>query len=237
MGSSRRQSWAVLALVLGLWACRTHPAPAALSGPSKAGAPGTAINRDPKGPANVADYVARLTSPARIAELRPEEVVEFLHLPNDAWVADIGCGPGLFAVPFARAVPAGVVFAVDVEPGQLDALCQVVDGAALDNVVPVLATSAGPHLPPGRFDVLFLADTYHHLSERVTYMRRLHAALRAGGRLVLFEYKPGDLPVGPPADHKLRAGEMERELEAAGWKLETEIASHKFHDFQVWIPR
>ena len=187
--------------------------------------------------ANVDEYVARLASPDRVAEMRPDEVVEFLHVKPDAWIADIGCGPGVFATRFARAAPLGVVFAVDVEPRQLDVLRAAVAAQNLDNVVPVLASTNDAHLPKGRFDWLFLADTYHHLSDRIAYMRALRLALRQGGKLALFEYKPGDLPVGPAADHKLKAGELERELEAAGWSLETEISSHKYHDFQVWIPR
>jgi SAM-dependent methyltransferase len=169
--------------------------------------------------------------------MRPDEVIAVLALRPDDWIADVGCGPGLFALRMAKLVPAGAVFAVDIEPAQLDRLREGVAAERLENVVPVLASPGSPHLPRGRFDWLFMADTYHHLANRVEYMRELRAALAPGGKLAMFEYKPGDLPVGPPADHKLPPGQMERELEASGWVMETDVASHKYHDFQIWTPR
>jgi len=212
----------VLALVLLAGACAA-PAP-------------EAGNRDRHGPSDVDEYIERLESPTRLSELRPGVVVERLALAPDAWVADIGCGPGVFALPFARALPRGLVFAADVEPRQLDRLRERTDEAGLRNVVPVLASYADPHLPDGRFDLVFIGDTYHHFSDRVAYVRELARLLRPGGRLAILEYKPGPLPVGPPPDHKLGPGELERELTEAGWRLETRFDTHAYHDFQVWVP-
>ncbi len=218
MSSSRR--WVLsAALAAALIACQASSA-----------------NRDLHGPADVQDYIERLESPERIDELQPGFVIERLALPRDAWVADLGCGPGVFALPFARACPAGVVLAVDVEPLQLDRLREQLRAEALLNVVPVLASATTPHLPPGRVDLIFVGDTYHHLEDRVEYMRALRAALQPDGRLAILEYKPGELPVGPPADHKLAAGELEDELRAAGWQLVTRFDTHRWHDFQVWKP-
>ena len=197
-------------------------------------APGS--NRDPHGPADVEAYIAELESGKRRKQLQPELVVERLQLAADAWVADLGCGPGVFSLAFARACPQGVVLAVDIEPRQLDRLGEHLRAEELDNVVPVLAAPDDPHLPPGRIDLIFIGDTYHHLEDRVAYMRALRRALRPDGRLALLEYKPGDLPVGPPPERKLAAGELESELEAAGWRVEARFDTHAYHDFQVWSP-
>lgn len=199
-------------------------------------APEQGSNRDPHGPADVDDYIERLESPTRLAELQPELVVERLALAPDAWVADIGCGPGVFALPFASAVPRGVVFAVDVEPRQLDRLRERLKAEGATNVVPVLASFDTPHLPEGRFELLFVGDTYHHFENRVAYVRGLANLLGPHGRLAILEYKPGPLPVGPPPEHKLAEGQLERELVEAGWRLEARFDTHEFHDFQVWVP-
>ena len=78
-------------------------------------------NRDPHGRADVDSYIEVLEHEGRVAEMRPDFVVGALELPRDAFVADIGCGPGVFALRFARACPDGVVFAVDIEPRQPNA--------------------------------------------------------------------------------------------------------------------
>jgi SAM-dependent methyltransferase len=190
------------------------------------------LNRDRHGPSDVEGYIEQLESPQRRAELEPDRVVAQLALAPSAWVADLGCGPGVFALTFARALPQGVVFAVDIEPRQLDRLREHVRAEALENVVPVLASVDTPHLPPGRFDLVFIGETYHHFEDRVAYMRALRRALRPGGRLALLESKPGQ------AERKveLEPGELEDELRAAGWQLDTRFDSHTQYDFMVWSP-
>jgi precorrin-6B methylase 2 len=110
----------------------------------------------------------------------------------------------VFSTRFARAVPQGIVYAIDVEPKQLDRLREDLIAQNIDNVVPVLASYRRPICRPS-CDVVFIGDTYHHIENRVDYMRRLRArSSRAADWR--FEYKPGTLPVGPPADHKPQAG-------------------------------
>ena len=193
-------------------------------------------NRDRHGPPDVTAYIAGLQSDARVKDLDPETVLGKLALEPDAVVADIGCGPGVFSLRFARAVPRGVVYAVDVEPKQLDSLREHLLAGGFDNVVPVLASYSTPHLPPNSCDLIFIADTYHHIDDRVTYMRGLQRILRRGGRLAILEYKPGPLPVGPPAEHKLAAGVMEGELKEAGWTRSARFETHPNHTFEIWTP-
>jgi hypothetical protein len=81
---------------------------------------------------------------------------------------------------------------------------------------------------------VLIADTYHHLDDRVAYMRRLQAALTNNGRVAILEYKPGKLPVGPPPEHKLAAGVMDKELADAGYVLVERFDTHPNHDFEVW---
>jgi SAM-dependent methyltransferase len=193
-------------------------------------------NRDPHGPADVQGLIESLLSDARVAELRPERVITALMLPDDAIVADLGSGPGVFTVPLAKALHRGVVYAVDVEPQQLDALRQTLIDEDLHNVVPVLASFSTPHLPPATLDLILLVDTYHHIEDRIEYFRQLRSVLRPGGRIALIEYKSGELPTGPPADAKLPDGLRTEELQTAGFSLLRDFEIHEFHDFELWVP-
>lgn len=222
---------AVLFAALALNACQSHTAQVA---PPASAPIVDAPNRDAHGNQDVAKYIATLESPARVAEMRPDFVVAELRLASDDVIADLGCGPGVFALRFAQAAPHGVIYAVDIEPRQLDRLREHLLATGIENVVPVLCSATSPHLPPGSCDVIFIGDTYHHIRERAAYMRQLKRAFAANGRLALFEYKPGQLPVGPPPAHKLQPGELARELTEAGYELVTDFASHAYHDFQVW---
>jgi SAM-dependent methyltransferase len=240
----RAPRWSTLVFLLAT-GCRSAPVSTSPSGSANTAAlppalapTATAPNRDTHSEPDVAKYIAGLSSESRVADLQVPVVVEKLDLPRDAIVGDLGCGPGVFTVAFAKACPDGVVLACDIEPRQLDAVREKIHAEKLANVIPVLASPDDPHFPPGRMDVVFIGDTYHHLEDRVAYMKRLKATLKPGGRLVLLEYKPGKLPVGPPPEHKkLKAGEMDKELGDAGFVQVEKFDTHPYHDFEVWRVR
>lgn len=170
-------------------------------------------------------------------ELRVDVVISKLQLPRTAVVGDLGCGPGIFTMAFAAACPEGVVYASDIEPAQIDRVREKVEQRGLRNVVPVLAGLQDPHFPLASLDVVFVADTYHHLEDRIAYFKRIKDVLKPDGRLVVLDYKPGKLPVGPAPKHKLPEGLMDKELERAGYVLIDRFNTHAFHDFEVWRPR
>ena len=182
-----------------------------------------APNRDPHGPADVQSLIESLLSDDRVAELQPERVITSLMLSEDAIVADLGSGPGVFTVPLAKELSRGVVYAVDVEPQQLDALRQRLIEADLHNVVPVLASFSTPHLPPAALDLILLVDTYHHIEQRIEYFRQLRSVLRPGGRIAIIEYKSGELPVGPGGGYEA-TGRTAREGTPDGGLQSTERA-------------
>ncbi|MFN0006498.1 MAG: class I SAM-dependent methyltransferase [Planctomycetota bacterium] len=224
----------ILVLASGCAGPREPAEPAAASSSPEPRSVVAAPNRDHHGDHDVARYIERLQSEDRVADLQVDLVVEKLALPADAVIGDLGCGPGLFAVAFARACPQGLVYASDIEPAQLDRVRERIRAHALGNIVPVLASADDPHFPRARLDLVFVADTYHHLQDRVAYFERLRSVLVPDSRLVVLEYKPGKIPVGPPPDHKLPAGVMQAELEQAGYVLVEKFDTHLWHDFEVW---
>jgi SAM-dependent methyltransferase len=156
--------------------------------------------------------------PERDAWQQPGRVLELLALKPTDKVADVGSATGYFPVRFARAVPEGVVYGVDIEPVLVNYLNLRARKEGLTNLVSLVCAPDDPRLPEP-VDVVFVCDTYHHISDRVAYFRRLAEDLRPGGRLVIVDYREGDFPVGPRDDHKIPPEQVERELLAAGWRL------------------
>jgi ubiquinone/menaquinone biosynthesis C-methylase UbiE len=227
----------LLWLALVAAGCAHHqpaPPPPQPAAPAPAAAPG---NRDPHGPKDVQGYIRALEDPKRDAYQKPDEVVAALRLRDDAHVADLGCGPGYFTLRLARAVPRGIVYAVDVEPAQLDRLNQRLRETGLRNVVPVLAPTDDARLAPASVDLIAIIDTYHHFEDRVRYMTRLKGALRPGGRLVVIDYHKGPLPVGPPPAHKMAREQELSEIEQAGFVLAEEPTFLPYQYFLVFTPR
>ncbi len=191
-------------------------------------------NRDARGPSDVDAYIRSLEDPARDAYQKPDAVITALHLAPGAVVADVGCGPGYFTRRLARAVPQGVVFAVDIEPRQLDRLNEHLSSDGGQNVVPVLAPPDDPRLPPGRFDLILVVDTFHHFADRPRYLAKLRRALKDDGRLVVIDYHKRPLPVGPPVDHKLDRDEVLTDARSAGFRLLDEPTMLPYQYFLVF---
>jgi SAM-dependent methyltransferase len=76
-----------------------------------------------------------------------------------------------------------------------------------------------PKLPPSAFDLILMVDVYHEFSEPQKMLRRMHDALKPGGRLVLLEYRQEDpsIPIRP--EHKMSVAVAKLEVEAEGYTL------------------
>jgi len=141
-------------------------------------------------------------------------------------VADVGAGTGYFAVRFAKAVsPGGTVYATDIEPNMVTWLRDRAEREKLPNLVPVLCSKDDPRVPARSCDLVFICDTWHHVADRIDYARRLLSDLAPGGRVVVVDFQPGELPVGPPPEAKLSADQVKQEFEKAGYRLATPPAS------------
>ena len=135
-------------------------------------------------------------------------------------IADIGAGTGYFARRFAVAVGRdGTVFASDLEPKMVVELRDRADKDGLPQLVPILSSADNPRLPDGASDIIFICDTWHHISDRVEYARRLKSDLAPGGRVVIVDFRKGALPVGPPPQHKLTEEQVQKEFNEAGYRL------------------
>ncbi len=155
--------------------------------------------------------------PARDAWQAPDAVLALLGLVPDARVADLGSATGYFAVRLARRVPRGVVYGIDIEPDMVRYLAERAAREKIPNLKSVLGAPDDPKLPEA-VDVLLVVDTYHHIEERVGYFRRTRDKLRAGGRLVIVDFKLGQIPVGPPERHRISPARLDEELPAAGYR-------------------
>ena len=156
--------------------------------------------------------------PARDAWQKPAELIAALDIQPGSTVSDIGAGTGYFSAHLSRAVgEQGSVIAVDIEETLVAHMTKRVETEGTVNVSPRLGTADDPGLTAEEADLILLVDTYHHIGDRTVYFTRLLDALKPGGRLVVVDFKPGDLPVGPPPEHRIPQEKVLSELTTAGW--------------------
>jgi ubiquinone/menaquinone biosynthesis C-methylase UbiE len=176
--------------------------------------------------------------PARAAWQKPDQVVAALRLQPGQCVADLGAGTGYFSRLLSAAVgPTGTVLAVDPEPNLIAHLRERSEGEGTANVVPILASNDNPRLPAGLVDVVLIVDTYHHIDDRIAYLRRLRRALRGAGRIAVVDWQKRPMPVGPEMDHKLARELVVDEMNAAGYRLSDEPTFLPYQYFLIFTPR
>jgi len=158
--------------------------------------------------------------PERDAWQKPHQVIQALGLRPDAVIADIGAGTGYFAVRFANMVPAGKVYAVDVEADMVRYLAERAKKEKRPNLVAVKGAAGDPRLPE-KADLIVLVDVYHHIEQRERYFRALAASLKPGGRVAVIDFRM-DSPSGPPKSARVAPERVKAELAAAGYALSEE---------------
>jgi ubiquinone/menaquinone biosynthesis C-methylase UbiE len=126
-----------------------------------------------------------LLSRTRERSLGPAALVQRLGLPSTAIIADIGAGPGLFTLPFARAVASGRVIATDIRSDLLEIAKTRAHASGLTNIETRLVEASQTGLAPSSVDLAFLCQVDHYLADRAGYFAKLKVALRAGGRIVI----------------------------------------------------
>ena len=188
--------------------------------------------------ADVAHWSAVFDDPSRDAWQKPAEVVAALGLRPGMTVADLGAGTGYFSRHLSAAVGReGAVLAVDTEPNMVAHLRERAEAERTANVVPILASADNPRLPAHATDLVLIVDTFHHLDDRLTYLRGLRRCLKPGGRVAVIDWQKRDLPVGPPPEHKLAREQVVEEMEAAGYALVGEPDVLPYQYFLLFRPR
>jgi ubiquinone/menaquinone biosynthesis C-methylase UbiE len=141
-----------------------------------------------------AEWTKTLENPERVAGLKIDEVIARLNLKPADVVADLGAGTGLFAVPLAKAVSSGRVYAVELDEGFLTQIRAKAKAGNVSNVVPVLGKFTDPALPARDVDVAFFHDVLHHVENRTAYLKSVVGYVKPGGRIVVIEFNAADSP-------------------------------------------
>jgi 2-polyprenyl-3-methyl-5-hydroxy-6-metoxy-1,4-benzoquinol methylase len=133
------------------------------------------------------DPVVRAYCWARFGILRQRFLDEIgQYLPAAGEVLDIGCGFGLFSLYYASIAPARIVHGVDRNARRLRMAQQAAGRLGLANVRYELGDARA--LPDARvYAAIYMLDIVHHVPEVSVepMLRRLHARLSPGGRLLI----------------------------------------------------
>jgi ubiquinone/menaquinone biosynthesis C-methylase UbiE len=163
-------------------------------------------------------HMARLESDERRRRQPPERLLGAIGLSAGDRMADIGCGPGFYAVAAAHLVGStGRVFALDLQPEMVDRVRERAAADQLDNLEPRLCEESRLPLPDGATDKALVANVLHECLDRVAFLREVRRILVPGGQLAVVEWRAEAMEMGPPLAERMTADETRAALAAAGF--------------------
>jgi SAM-dependent methyltransferase len=130
-------------------------------------------------------------------------------------VVDLGAGDGWFAVPLARYLGSGTLWANEIDDGLVDYLGFAASYHELPNLVPVRGSATDLGVEPASVDLVFASDVlslvYSQGQDPKPLLASIQRSLRPGGRLLIL-----DAASAKDADRGLDADRLAADLLATG---------------------
>ncbi len=184
-------------------------------------------------PSHIQRNIQHLLSPERRDSLDYHRVISMLPILPYHRIADIGCGPGYFTIPFAKHLFDGKVYAIDIQKEMLDAVREQVERVRLTNVEIILYRE-GDRLPfeDGALDGAFAAFSLHEADNPKGMLEETYRVLHRGGWLAMLEWHKRDMDEGPPQEIRIAEEDLRNMAQEAGFRF---ASRHNLNDKQYMI--
>jgi len=162
--------------------------------------------------------------------LNPEEILDQLELSSDMVAAEFGAGSGGFAIPLAKKLPDGLVYAIDIQKNPLVVLK---NRTVSENIVNVKITLSDLEKPRGSklqddsADLVFIVNVLFQAEEKENILSEAKRILKDSGRIIVVDW----LPESPQAASgaKISAEALKDMAEKIGLKLEKDFNAGSYH--------
>lgn len=168
--------------------------------------------------------------------LNPEEILDDFELSPNIVAAEFGCGSGGFAIPLAKRLDQGLVYAIDIQESPLSALKSQ---ALLENIVNIkiirsdLEKPKGSTLIPDSLDLVFIPNVLFQIEDKSAIISEAERVLKNKGKLVVIDWL---LKASQgPEKGRVSPAEVKKMTEDAGFKLEKEFEAGKYHYGLVFV--
>lgn len=165
--------------------------------------------------------------------LDPELIISQIEIKPGSVVADFGCGPGYFTLPFAKAADRdGKVHALDILPQALETVEGKAKNAGITNIQTKrvnLEKENGSKLDNDSADWIILKDVLFQNSNKEIIIKEAYRVLKSGGRALLVEWNESETGIGPEAELRINQQQLKKMFENNGFRIEKDIDAGNFH--------
>ena len=158
--------------------------------------------------------------PSRVTWQNPEMVLSKMGDFKDLVVADIGTGTGFFALRIVK--KGGIVIGIDIDQKSIDYVEErksELPPELAERLTTRLSIPDDPMLAPNETDWVLIVNTYYFIEKRINYLMKVLKGLKKNGKIMIVDYKIGDMPVGPNDSIKVPITQTLDEIKSAGFKI------------------
>ena len=160
--------------------------------------------------------------------LNPNEVLEQLKLKESMVAADFGCGSGGWALPLAKELEEGKVYAIDILEESLSALKAKIKLGKIFNIETIKSNvSQTSKLIPESCDLVLMTNLLFECEDKKRVLEEGKRALKKGAKLLIVDWKL-DAPLGPK-EGRVSAKEVKALSEELNLKVEKEFEAGIYH--------
>lgn len=121
-----------------------------------------------------------------------QDVVRLVAAQESDHVVDIGCEDGFWSYVFAREVGLdGLVYALDIEEQWVTYVQEQSEKRGLSQIEAIECLPDDTTLEDESVDVIFFANTIHHIDDIPAYTKHLYRILKPGGRYIVIDERTG----------------------------------------------
>ncbi len=155
-------------------------------------------------------HADRLLSAERMQMISPAKIIDHLNIQTDQIVADVGVGPGFFAIPFAKHT-GNLVYGIDIEPQMLTLLVDRAEQAQVQ-LEAIQASAEQIPLADQLVDRTLCAFVLHEVNNPVGALQEFKRITKKAGLIGIVEWEKKATKHGPPVEERLSREELTKAL-------------------------
>jgi ubiquinone/menaquinone biosynthesis C-methylase UbiE len=162
--------------------------------------------------------------------LNPAEILEQLDLNKDMIAVDFGSGSGGWAIPLARKLEDGFVYAIDILEEPISSLRGKIKRGKFSNISAIrsdIERKSGFTLADSSTDLVLMANVLFQTDSKKPVFIEANRILKQGGRILAVDWKK--TVVLGPEKKRVSDVQVKKIAESSGFKLGKELDTGLCH--------
>jgi len=162
--------------------------------------------------------------------LNPKEILTNLDLKKWFSAADFGSGSGGWAIPLAKRLTDGKVYAIDILEEPLSALKNksgVEDIVNIETIRSDIESKNGSTLKDNYLDLVLITNLLFQVKDKKLVLAESERVLKNGGKVLVIDWNP-EATIGPEGK-RISPEEVKKLAKETGFNLEKEFKAGDYH--------